>query len=402
MRRGINMKVWYRIRQLAFAIGIACLIRTPKVIKGIGSLSKIAENLVKTGKKKAFIVTAPFFLESGALKPLLDSLKETGIDAVVFSKVESEPTVELAMDAYSMYKENACDVIIALGGGSVIDCSKAVGALAVKKKTIPQMRGVFKILKRLPDLYAIPTTAGTGSETTAAAIITDTINGKHYKYALNDFCMVPRYAVLDASLTFSVPKKITAVTGLDALCHAVEAYTNDFATKTVKENALESVNLIYKNILLVYEDGLNKEARDNMLYASFKAGVAFTRNFVGYVHATAHAVGALYNILHGEACAIILPYVLEQYGERIYPRLAKLADEAGIKASSEEEKAKLFIASVKDLNKKMEIPDKIKDLKKEDYDEIIERAIKEANPLYPCPVIWKKQDFEILLDKLRA
>ncbi|MBO4809466.1 MAG: iron-containing alcohol dehydrogenase [Lachnospiraceae bacterium] len=394
------MKVWYRIRQWFMAVMIGIMTRQPKVIKGSGSLVKIADNLEKTGKKKVFIVTAPVFIEWGSLNGLLDALKAKGIEATVFSKVATEPTIELVTEAFGEYKKAGCEAIIAVGGGSVIDCSKAVGALAVSRKTIPQMRGVLRILKRLPDLYAVPTTAGTGSETTAAAVITDTIDGKHYKYAVNDFCLIPRYAVLDADLTLTVPAKITAATGMDALTHAVEAYTNDFASNMVKTRALDAVSLIYKNLPAVYENGQNVEARDNMLYAAFEAGIAFTTNFVGYVHAVAHAIGGLYGVLHGEACSIVLPYVMEQFGSKIYGRLAELADAAGVAGATEEEKAKNFIASIREMNEKMGIPSKVEKLKKEDFDEIISRAIKEANPLYPCPVIWNKKDFEILLNKL--
>ena len=394
------MKVWYRIRQWFMAVMIGIMTRQPKVIKGSGSLARIADNLEKTGKKKVFIVTAPVFIEWGSLNKLFEALKEKGIEATVFSKMVTEPTVELVMEAFGEYKKADCEAIVAVGGGSVIDCAKAVGALKATGRTIPKMRGVLRVLRRLPDLYAVPTTAGTGSETTAAAVITDTIDGKHYKYMVNDFVLIPRYAVLDADLTLTVPAKITAATGMDALTHAVEAYTNNFASKMVKERALDSVSLIFKNIPLVYENGSNVEARDNMLYASFEAGIAFTTNFVGYVHAVAHATGALYGILHGEACSIILPYVLEQYGEKIYGRLAELADAAGVKGATKEEKAKNFIAAIREMNEKMGIPSKIEKLSRDDYDEIIKRVLKEANPLYPCPVIWKKKDFEILLDKL--
>ena len=394
------MKVWYRFRQWFMAVMINLLIRQPEVMKGSGILAGIPAHMKKRGKKSVFIVTAPFFIESGTLIKLFEAFKNEGIDTTVFSKVDHEPTVELAMEAFDEYKKGNCEAIVAVGGGSVIDCAKVVGALAVSRKPIRKMRGVFKILRILPDIYAVPTTAGTGSEATGAAVITDTIDGRHYKYALNDFCVIPKFAVLDADLTLTVPAGITASTGMDALTHAVEAYTNNFASKMVKEKALHAVRLIFDNILTVYEDGSNIDARDEMLYASFEAGIAFTTNFVGYVHAVAHAVGGLYGVPHGEANAIILPYVMEQFGAAAYKRLAELADAAGIYGANEEEKAKNFVNAIKELNSKMGIPAKLVPLKKEDYNEIIKRAIKEANPLYPCPVIWGKKDFETLLDKL--
>lgn len=394
------MKVWYRIRQFFMSLAIRVLSREPEVIKGSKSLEKIADSLAENKKKSVFIVTAPVFIEWGSLNGLLENLDKNGIKNVVFGEVATEPTVELVMKAYEIYKREGLEAIVAVGGGSVIDCAKAVGAISVTGKSIQKMRGVLKIRKTLPLFYAVPTTAGTGSETTAAAVISDTIDGTHYKYTLNDFCLTPKYAVLDPDLTLTVPAKITAATGLDALTHAVEAYTNRFASKLVKEKATDAISLIYKNLYTAYEEGSNIEARGNMLVGSFEAGVAFTRNFVGYVHAVAHAVGGLYGIAHGEANAIILPYVMEQFGEASYKELAELADYAGVSGKDTREKAVNFVESIKELNKKMNIPTVIAPLKKEDYEEIIKRALKEANPLYPCPVIWGHDDFVTLLNKL--
>ncbi len=396
------MKAYYRTRQWIMGMSIRVLSRRePEVIRGNGSIMEIPKRLVKTGKRNVFLATTPGFIKRGTLEPLFEAIKNAGINLTIFSEVTPDPTIECVEAALKLYKENNCEAFVAIGGGSVIDCSKAVAARVVRPdKTIRQMKGVLKIRKTIPDFYAVPTTAGTGSETTAAAVVTDTVNGTHYKYAVNDFCLVPKYAILDPQITVALPKGITAFTGMDALTHAVEAYTNRFASLKVKKASFDAVKLIYENLERAYEDGTNLEARENMLLGSFYAGVAFTNNFVGYVHAVAHAVGALYGIAHGEANAIILPAVLELYGDSCVKELSELAEAAGIKGDTAKEKADNFIKSVKKMNSDFEIPKKIEKLKKEDFTEIINRAIKEANPLYPVPAIWGRSDFECLLEKL--
>ena len=266
--------------------------------------------------------------------------------------------------------------------------------------TIRQMRGMLKINRALPPFYAVPTTAGTGSEVTVASVVTDTVDGVHYKYAISDPCLVPKCAVMDAALTTSLPPAITAATGMDALTHAVEAYTNRFASKFVRKKALDAVHMIYENLPVVYAEGNNVKARENMLLASYYAGLAFTNNFVGYVHAVAHALGALYGIPHGQANAIVMPYVMEQYGKSAEKELSELADVANIDGHTQAEKASNFIESMRKMNRDMQIPCKVEQLKESDFDTIISRALKEANPAYPVPAIWGKKDFEKLLKKL--
>lgn len=396
------MKAYYRTRQFIMGMSIRVLAkREPVVIKKSGALYEVPGLLAESGKKKVFVTTTPGFIRRGTLEPFFEKLKEQGIEMTLYSDITPDPTIECVEEGVKKYLEGSCEAIVAIGGGSVIDCSKAVAARIVcPQKTVRDMRGVLKIRKTLPDFYAVPTTAGTGSETTAAAVITDTINGTHYKYAVNDFCLIPKYAVLDPDLTLALPKGITATTGMDALTHAIEAYTNRFASGKVKEYALSAVRLIYENLYKCYENGSDVEARENMLYGSFEAGIAFTNNFVGYVHAVAHALGGLYGIAHGEANAIILPYIMEQFGDSAIKELSELADAAGINGNSEREKAANFVKSIREMNEKMGLPEKVSQLKKEDFTEIINRAIKEANPLYPVPAIWGREDFEILLNKL--
>ncbi|MGN0527192.1 MAG: iron-containing alcohol dehydrogenase, partial [Acutalibacteraceae bacterium] len=268
-------------------------------------------------------------------------------------------------------------------------------------KTPSQMRGQLKVLKKIPPFFAVPTTAGTGSETTIAAVISNP--DTHEKNAINDPCLRPMYAVLDPELTIGLPPHITSTTGIDALTHAVEAYIGLSNTKQTEEDARIATKLIFENIKTAYEDGKNIEARENMLVGSFHAGLAFTRAYVGYVHAIAHNLGGMYGIPHGLANAVILPYVLDYFGETAYKRLAELSDIAGTSgaACGDRDKAKNFIAAIRKLNSEMNIPDKFDCIKDEDIQLIAERALKEANPLYPVPKIMDIEDCKALIKKLQ-
>lgn len=392
--------IWYRLRQAGFsAFMYLAPIRKAQVISGAGSLLKIPENIKKENKKKVLVVTTPGFIKRGSLVPFFEELKKQNLKYAIFSEVQPDPTTDCIEEAVALYKKEQCEVIVAIGGGSVIDCSKALGArIARPNKSLQQMQGLLKVLKKIPDLYAVPTTAGTGSEATAGAVITDGKN--HYKFTILDLCLVPRYAVLDAELTCPLPPHITAHTGMDALTHAVEAYTNCFCSPLAKKMSLDAIKLIYENLETAYLDGNNKKARENMLLASYYAGVAINNNFIGYVHAIAHGIGGLYGVTHGKANAIILPYVLEAFREKAHKKLAKLADLVSVGGNTEEEKAKAFIDSVLDLNKKLGIEKNIVELKKEDIPELANRAVKEGNPTYPVPVIWEKDDFEKLIEKI--
>ena len=260
---------------------------------------------------------------------------------------------------------------------------------------------MLKVHWKIPLFVAIPTTAGAGSETTVAAVITD--SKTHRKAAINDPFLIPKYAVLDPELTTGLSPYTTATTGMDALAHAVEAYTNKtYNTKLEDRLAREAVKLIHDNILIAFEDGGNLQARQNMQRGAFYAGRAFTRGCVGYVHAIGHTLGGLYGVAHGLAMAVLLPHVMEAYGTAAHKRLAELADVCGIKGSTDAEKAKGFIDWIKETNAKMGLPDKFDVIKDEDIDQMISWAAKEANPLYPVPVIWSREDFRNLIETIRS
>lgn len=402
MQPEVDMYILYRVRQWILSIGIRVLSKDVKeVISGKGALLQIPDKIVASGHKNVLLVTTNGFIKRKTLEPFMEAMKSKGLSYFVYSDVTPDPTVACVEDGLKVYLENQCEVIVAVGGGSVMDAAKIIGARAVcPKKSIQKMRGVFKVMKKQPDFYAVPTTAGTGSETTAAAVITDTIDGRHYKYAINDFCLIPKYAVLDPTLSVGLSPFMTATTGMDALTHALEAYTNKFASRKVKETARKAVCLIMNYLSEAYKDGTNLEARNNMLNGSFYAGIAFTNNFVGYVHAIAHGVGALYGVSHGEANAVILTHVLRAYGEAVYKPLSELALLVGIEGADDKERATRLIDRIDEMNRSFGISEKINDLKSEDYDILIERAMKEANPLYPVPVIWGKDEFKAILQQL--
>ena len=373
--------------------------KEPAITKGAGCIKKLPYLIKQKGIKKVMIVTDKGLMSLNLLDSLFEGLKSKGIEYVVYDGVQPNPTIPNIEEARQLYVDNNCEAVIAFGGGSPMDCAKAAAARVVKpNQSVQKMKGVLKVRKKLMPFFAVPTTAGTGSETTIAAVVSDPET--HEKYAINDLCLRPGYAVLDPELTVGLPPHITSTTGMDALTHAVEAYIGRSNTKETAERAVQAVKLIFENLYNAYEDGKNIEARENMLLASHYAGIAFTRAYVGYVHAIGHNLGGMYGVPHGLAMSVILPYVLDYYGEAAYDRLADLADAVGITGANNAEKAKSFIAAVRELNAKMNIPSSIDKIKAEDIPLIAERALAEGNPLYPVPKIMDKADCEALIKEL--
>ncbi len=393
-----------RVYQKALYAGTFFLDWTqPQLLKGEGAVKKLPALIKEKGLRKVLVVTDKGLMSLNLLDGLFEELTSTGIDYVVFDGVQPNPTINNIEDAVELYTENGCEGIVAFGGGSPMDCAKACGArIARPGKTVPQMRGVLKVNRKLPPLFAVPTTAGTGSETTLAAVVSNPVT--HEKNAINDNKLIPKVAVLDPELTVGLPKHITSTTGMDALTHAVEAYIGKSNTCYTKKYAKKATKLIFDNLYTAYENGKDLDARMNMLEASYCAGVAFTRAYVGYVHAIAHNLGGQYGIPHGLANAVILPYVLDYYGKSAYKKLAELADVAGLETMgmNKEQKAKLFIAEIRAMNEKMGIPSKFDQIKEEDIPVIVERALKEGNPLYPVPKIMNATDCEAVIRQLMA
>lgn len=367
--------------------------RQPKVLK---NNQQVGEQLQNLGAKNVLFVTDKSLEDLGLTQPLKQTLNQNNINVFVYDGVVPNPTTKNVAEALDIYNANNCQAIIGFGGGSSMDCAKAVGArVARPNKQIGEMKGILKVRKSLPPLFAVPTTAGTGSETTLAAVICD--EQTRHKYAINDFPLIPKYALLDASLTVGLPKHITSTTGMDALTHAVEAYIGKSTTKQTRRCSLRAIKMIFENLPEVYQNPQNLKARENMLEASYLAGLAFTKSYVGYVHALAHALGGKYNTPHGLANAVLLPYVLKSYGKKIAKKLWKIGIFAEIfdKNTPYGQGAQIVIEKIEELNNFMQIPKHL-EINKQDIAILAKTAEHEANPLYPVPVLWgEKQLMQI-------
>ncbi len=394
-------KAFYRTYQSVFKIAMFAFDWSePETLEGPGAIRKLPEFIKSKGVNKVLVVTDKGLMGIHLLDSLFEEMTKAGVDYVVYDGTEPNPSIENIEDARQLYVDNACEGLIAFGGGSPMDCAKAAGARVTNPRIpVKKMRGVLKLVHKLPPLFAVPTTAGTGSEVTLAAVVSD--RKTHEKNAINDPRLRPKYAVLDPELTTGLPPHITSTTGMDALTHAVEAYIGRSNVKSTEMYAEKATKMIFESLETAYTDGKNIEARETMLKASYYAGMAFTRAYVGYVHAIAHNLGGFYGIPHGLANAVILPYVLEYYGETAHARLAKLAVISGVKTDgTDKEKAEAFIEAIKTMNKNMNIQDKFDCIKEEDIPTIVKRALKEGNPLYPVPKIMDAADCEAVIRRL--
>lgn len=386
-------KIYCRMFQSVLKAALPFLpYRKPEIIHSVRGIPQILE------KKKCdhvLIITDTGIIRHGLITRLEDTLDRHFIPYIIYDGTVANPTTTNVDEALALYHEYDCNAIIGFGGGSSIDCAKAVGARVAKPhQSLAKMKGILKVHKKLPLLIAIPTTAGTGSETTLAAVITDAET--RHKYPINDFPLIPQVAVLDPKVTASLPPALTATTGMDALTHAVEAYIGNSTTAGTRADALFAVKMIFENIDRAYRDGSDLEARKNMLLAAFSAGCAFSKSYVGYVHAVAHSLGGEYNVPHGLANAVLLPFVLESYGHTIDAKLHQLAIAAGVadEATTESQAATQFIQAIKDMKKRFSIGDTIPQIREEDIPKLASYAEKEANPLYPVPVLMDARQLE--------
>ena len=395
-------RAYYRTFQGVFGVGEKFMPwRKPELVTGPGGIREIPRLLADAGVKKPMLVTGPNIVKTIG-KRILELLDGAGIACAVFSEVEANPSVVTAERIYLRYQENGCDGFIALGGGSPMDAAKAAAALCARPdKRLTQLAGLLKVGRPIPPFIAIPTTSGTGSETTVAAVITD--RETNHKYAIMDLHLIPHYAILDPELTLGLPPRTTATTGMDALTHAVEAYLCwTYNTRESRRDAQEAVQSIFVNLEKVYAHPDDINGRQEMMLAAFKAGFAFTRSSVGNVHAIAHTLGGFYNTPHGLANAVILPIVLEDYGEAAYPKLARLAELAKVKTcGTTEEKAKAFIAEIRAMNRRMGIPTGFDFIKDEDIPTMVKYALAEANPVYPVPVVYDKERCAAVIRRIR-
>ena len=391
-----------RAFQCCFAVGARFLPwRTPEVFSGEGSLLRAADILRENGLRRPFVIASRRQCADEHFRRLQEVLDMQDILLSIFSAVEPNPSVETVEKIAEQYRIDRCDCFLVIGGGSPMDAAKAAAALLVRpNRSLSSLAGLLKVRRRIPPFIAVPTTAGTGSETTIAAVIT---GRDHRKYAVSDLCLIPRYAILDPTLSAGLPPHITAETGMDALTHAVEAYLSRFYnTRKTREQAKHAVVTIFSHLERAYRDGASLPDRAAMLQASFDAGAAFTRASVGNVHAIAHTLGGLYGTAHGLANAVLLPIVLEDYGAAAYPRLARLAHLVGIQEASAEASARAFIAEIRAMNARMGIPDHFDCIRSEDIPLMASWACREANPVYPVPVIYDQARFARVIEHSRA
>lgn len=372
----------------------------PRMIKGEHALLDLVDVLKEKHLTHYMIVTTPGFIKRGTLQSFFEALTQNDIQYSIFHDVKPDPEISDVEKLKEMFIKDGCQALIAIGGGSVIDCSKAaLACVPMKNLDVKTILHTGRVSKQLPLLIAVPTTAGTGSEVTAGAVITDPI--KKRKYALSHLFLIPKYAVLDASLLTSLPAKMTAYSGMDALTHAIEAYINCFNNRKTNEYALCAIKSIFQYLVPSFEDGLNMQYRLELLEASYNAGVAISNNYVGYVHAIAHGIGGMYHLQHGMINAIILPIVLEEYGGAVVGKLAKIADVVGITGATDQDKSKQFIQKLKELNHIFSIPTSISEIQNEDIHYLATGAEKEGNPTYPTPVTWNVAQFEKVIRKIK-
>lgn len=390
-----------RVRQAIFSpIQKIQLYMQPKMIKGEHALLDLVDVLKEKHLTHYMIVTTPGFIKRGTLQSFFETLTQNDIQYSIFHDVKPDPEISDVEKLKEMFIKDGCQALIAIGGGSVIDCSKAaLACVQMKNLDVKTVLHTGRVSKQLPLLIAVPTTAGTGSEVTAGAVITDPI--KKRKYALSHLFLIPKYALLDASLLTSLPAKMTAYSGMDALTHAIEAYINCFNNRKTNEYALCAIKSIFQYLVPSFEDGLNMQYRLELLEASYNAGVAISNNYVGYVHAIAHGIGGMYHLQHGMINAIILPIVLEEYGGAVVGKLAKIADVVGITGATDQDKSKQFIQKLQDLNQIFSIPTSIPEIQEEDIHYLATGAEKEGNPTYPTPVTWNVAQFEKVIRKIK-
>jgi len=392
---------FFKIWQFLLKISTPLLFfSTPQLYSGPGSSIQLVEHIADTGVKKLLVVTDAMLVKLGLLNPMLDKLKSMGVTCFVYDGVMPNPTIDQIENGLAILKKEGCTAILAVGGGSSIDAAKVIAARATNPYKIVHMSGLMRVAFKLLPLYAVPTTAGTGSEVTIAAVVSDPSTTR--KFAIMSPRLVPLAAALDGALMTGLPPPITAATGMDALTHAVEAYISRNRTGKTDVEALDATRLIMENLATAVKDGKNVEARQNMALASFKAGVAFTTAGVGYVHAIAHNFGAYYHVPHGLANAIILPRVLDFSKPECTARLAKLAEVSGLKKGGESDAqlADAFIARVRAMNQEFGIPTQVDKLREQDIPEITGKALFEAHLYYAVPRYMDRPECEAFIRQM--
>ena len=373
---------------------------TPVTYIGPGRARETGRLLKMLGAKKTLVITDSFLHRSGLLDGVEESIRSAGVDHVVYDGVQPDPTFAIVAQAKKAC--SGCDAVVAVGGGSVMDTAKAVAAAVANHTSAEALAGMLKVRRRPLPLIAVPTTAGTGSETTVAAIISD--SATHSKKQLLDPKLVPMFAILDPELTVGLPKHTTAHTALDALTHALEAYVAGYADEETDRQARIAVRLIFQYLPKVQEDPADQEGREGLLTASFFAGMAFTRTYVGYVHAFAHTIGGKFGVPHGLANAVLLPHIMRYYLPVSYKRFAELGRmlKLGMPGDTDQIKATRFVKLLYKLNRQMGIPTRFEKFPPSAIEEVIDMAFRECHGTYPVPRYFTRAHARKLMEAVCA
>jgi alcohol dehydrogenase len=372
----------------------------PTLLVGPGASARLGQAIGTFGHRKILVVTDGVIARLGLMTSFLDALQAGGTAVLVYDEITPDAPIPLIEKGIDLYRRKGCDAIVAFGGGSVMDAAKTIGLAAANNKHPRKLVGYFKGLHAPAPLYAVPTTAGTGSEVTVAAVISDPAHER--KLVIADTRIVPQMAALDPLLMTGLPPAVTAATGMDALTHAVEAYLGDWSTEFTDRMALAAVAMIFANLPRACDRGDDLVAREQMALASTYAGMAFTRANVGNVHAIAHQLGGKYHTPHGLANAIMLPHVLRFSASATVERLATLALRArvGRPEDSRDALARKFLDGVDTLSRTVGIPRTLETLRAADIPALARAACQEADANYPVPRVMLQADCEALLRKV--
>jgi len=373
---------------------------TPFMFTGPGSSTELVRMIADRGARSVLVVTDAVLLGLKVVDPVLAALESAGITAHVFSDVEPDPTIEVVMAGVSRLRDAKTDAVLAVGGGSPIDAAKAIIACSARGCGPEALDGYFKVRATLLPFFAIPTTAGTGSEVTVVSVISDPAAQR--KFAIVDNKLVPVAIALDPNLMLGLPSGVTAATGMDALTHAVESFLSTMATPATRAMSLGATRVIIRDLPKVYENGSDVVARQSLAVASCQAGLAFTKASVGYVHAISHQIGAIYHLPHGLVNAVILPHVLDFYLDTAAEPMAALAHACGLGAPGDDARTKAlaFIAEIRRLNALMDIPPNLDQVEVKDIPELARRALAEAHGTYPVPQYMSEADCLQVINKL--
>ena len=342
---------------------VAYQFQTPtKIISGIGSTAEIIKELNDLYAKKVLLITDPGLVQAGVAQQVVEMLKQAAVEVEIFDAVEPDPSIQVATKAAEMAKNVKANVLIALGGGSAIDTAKSAALLVTNGGYLKDYAGVNKVIKPILPLIAVPTTAGTGSEVTIFAVMSDP--EKQEKFTISSALIAPAVAVLDPLLTLKLPPSVTAFTGMDALTHAIEAFTSSIAQPATDALALSAIKLVLKHLPVAVGRGDNIKARDGMLQASLLAGIAFNNAFLGLAHAIASPLGGHFHVPHGLANAVMLPYVMEYNLPTAVRRYAEIGRALGLQAVGDTPRAvaEKTVAAITQLARDINIPEKLSNI----------------------------------------